>query len=348
MLNMPVSRVVHCRPLAVATALAACLFVVTVAPAAAQVYEAVGTRAQGMGGAFVAVADDATSTWWNPAGLATGAFLSLIVEHGTSDFPNETTVGPAERQATNNFAIAFPSLGLSYYHLRISEIAPTAPTATQAAGRQDEGTVVRLSTVEISQFGSSVGQSFGRHLVVATTVKLVRAGRSLGATTAPGDLLGAASDLDVDTTSGGDFDIGAMAALGHLRLGASAKHLLEPKFGDGDRLVLRRQSRAGAAWTVSSPGLIGTVTAAFDADILKTESVLGDRRNIAAGVETWLKGKSVGLRAGFNMSTIGDKRTIGTLGGSVSARGKMHLNGAWLYGADKTRSGWSAGISMTY
>ena len=27
-----------------------------------------------MSGAFVAVADDATAVWWNPAGLATGRF----------------------------------------------------------------------------------------------------------------------------------------------------------------------------------------------------------------------------------------------------------------------------------
>ncbi len=44
-------------------------------PASAQIYETVGIRAQGMAGAFVAVADDSTATWWNPAGLATGALL---------------------------------------------------------------------------------------------------------------------------------------------------------------------------------------------------------------------------------------------------------------------------------
>ena len=51
-------------------------------PARAQIYETVGTRAQGMGGAFVAVADDATATWWNPAGLATGAYFSTVIERG--------------------------------------------------------------------------------------------------------------------------------------------------------------------------------------------------------------------------------------------------------------------------
>ncbi len=34
--------------------------------ASAQGFEAVGTRALGMGGAFVAVADDASAVYWNP------------------------------------------------------------------------------------------------------------------------------------------------------------------------------------------------------------------------------------------------------------------------------------------
>src|SRR5690606_19083737 len=43
------------------------------APASAQlVFEAVGERALGMGGAFVAVADDATAVHWSPAGLVAG------------------------------------------------------------------------------------------------------------------------------------------------------------------------------------------------------------------------------------------------------------------------------------
>ena len=54
-------------------------------------YEIVGTRAQGMAGAFVAVADDATATWWNPAGIATGALLGVSMEH--TDRP-----GPGRRR----------------------------------------------------------------------------------------------------------------------------------------------------------------------------------------------------------------------------------------------------------
>ena len=41
------------------------------ATASPQGFETLGTRAMGMGGVFVAVADDATAAYWNPAGLAT-------------------------------------------------------------------------------------------------------------------------------------------------------------------------------------------------------------------------------------------------------------------------------------
>src|SRR3954463_13304902 len=49
--------------------------------ASAQTSDLIGTRAQGMAGAFTAVADDATAAWWNPAGLATGSFFSAIIEY---------------------------------------------------------------------------------------------------------------------------------------------------------------------------------------------------------------------------------------------------------------------------
>src|SRR2546428_575593 len=41
----------------------------------------VGARAVGMGGAFVAVADDATAPWWNPAGLVFLPYREVIPQH---------------------------------------------------------------------------------------------------------------------------------------------------------------------------------------------------------------------------------------------------------------------------
>jgi hypothetical protein len=50
------------------TACAAAFLLVTPVLVSAQPYEMWGTRAQGMAGAFVAVADDADATWWNRRG----------------------------------------------------------------------------------------------------------------------------------------------------------------------------------------------------------------------------------------------------------------------------------------
>ena len=95
-------------------------------PAFAQSIESVGIRAQGVAGAFVAVADDATATWWNPAGLPhSQSFIDGLVEVG--------------RGGHWGVAFGFPALGLSYYHLNISQIQPSASTAGGGTSRQDPG-----------------------------------------------------------------------------------------------------------------------------------------------------------------------------------------------------------------
>src|SRR5256712_9705725 len=99
--------------------------------ARAQTTDAVGVRAQGMAGAFTAVADDATATYWNPAGLAGGALANGLLEYANPDRDfNETVRG---------VAAAYPALGIAYYRLPVSQIRVTTSTAGTPAGRQDEG-----------------------------------------------------------------------------------------------------------------------------------------------------------------------------------------------------------------
>jgi len=118
--------------------------------ALAQLYETVGIRAQGMGGAFVAVADDATATWWNPAGLATGPLFDSLVEYGRFRTSPQTSA--------QGVAIAFPSLGVSYYRLPL--------------GGSPEH--------HLGIYGLTFGQSLSDHVVVATTVKVEHAGETHG------------------------------------------------------------------------------------------------------------------------------------------------------------------------
>src|SRR4051812_15055865 len=86
----------------------------------AQSSELIGIRAQGMAGAFTAVADDSSATWWNPAGLAGGAYFNGIIEYSRPRvLPDDPIQG---------LSIAFPALGVSYYRLPLSQIRPQTST----------------------------------------------------------------------------------------------------------------------------------------------------------------------------------------------------------------------------
>src|SRR5436305_3670665 len=157
------------------TLLASLALFSTARAASAQVIEDVGTRARGMAGAFVAVADDASATWWNPAGLASALqFVDLSAEVAGA--------------GSGGAALAFPSIGLSYYRLKISQIQPLSPIGSVGSSREDNGVV--------SQFGATFGQSIAQHLVLATTVKLV----------------------NVQNDTQADLDVGVMGSFGMVRL----------------------------------------------------------------------------------------------------------------------------------
>jgi hypothetical protein len=115
------------------------------AVANAQAEAPVGVRAAGMGGAFTAVADDASAAFWNPAGFASGAFVSLVVDANLLD-----------RRSGALMALGTPPLGLSYYRSAI---------AAEKNGRH---------TLVAHHAGVSLVQSVGDRLAVGTTLKVVR------------------------------------------------------------------------------------------------------------------------------------------------------------------------------
>ncbi len=311
----------------------------------AQIYEAVGTRAQGMGGAFVAVADDATASWWNPAGLATGKLFSLVIEHGTMEDPAKPPAGgTARRDTSTGFSVAFPALALSYYRLRISEIAPVFPTAGGPPDRQD------LRSLAVGQYGMTVGESFGSHLVIGSTLKLLRAGTAESSVAGGVNLLDHAADLAVTGDTKTDLDLGAMAALGVARFGVNVKHLRAPSFGAGAaRFEMARQARAGVAVLTEIRGpLLEAATASVDVDLTRTPTVNGDRRHVAAGVETWFAKRRLGLRSGVSVNTIGSKVATGSIGASVAGPSRLTLEAALLFGPDQARNGLNVAMSMTF
>src|SRR5918993_5823642 len=87
-----------------------------------QTFPVVGTRAQGMGGAFVGVADDGTAIYWNPAGLAAGSYFSAALDHSVGE---PTQQGGRGGDSKNTLiGVSMPALGLGYYRLEARSAVP--------------------------------------------------------------------------------------------------------------------------------------------------------------------------------------------------------------------------------
>ncbi|HVB38600.1 MAG TPA: conjugal transfer protein TraF [Vicinamibacterales bacterium] len=325
--------------------------------AAAQTFETVGVRALGMGGAFVAVADDASATYWNPAGLGTGASFSTLLERTGSDTISNrgtSTAGldGAQRDTTTNFATAFPALGVSYFRIRQSQLAATADPA---GGRQDVGPA-GVSSLVTEQFGVTLVQSLVQGVVVGSTLKWVRG----TVATAPGiagesvnQALDRADSLGGRTESAFDLDLGAMASFGPLRLGIVARNVRQPEFqapDGGAPVQLTRQVRIGAAVApqLSGQGRLQGLTVAVDADLTRSMTVLGERRHVAAGAEAWLLKRRLGIRGGFRVNTLGQTLPVGTAGLSVALHPGVYVDGEVSRGEDAMARGWGLGARLTF
>lgn len=148
------------------------------APVRAQGDPPVGVRAAGMAGAFTAVADDATAAVWNPAGLASGSYISVVL--GGNRFDGQSTLFTA---------FGSPPLALSYLR---------SVTAEVSNGRK---------ILVAHNFGVTFVQSIGdTGIAVGTTLKAVH-----GVTSAEGvpSTSGNAFDADAGVMiSGGLGQIG--------------------------------------------------------------------------------------------------------------------------------------------
>lgn len=325
------------------------------APLAAQTTDTIGVRALGMGGAFTAVADDATASWWNPAGMAGGAYVNALFESGShTEPPSDRTAAGAPRNAqradARNFAVAFPALGLGYYRLQVSEIQPPTSTGTASSVRQEGGArEVRVRTMVLSQFGASVGQSLGSHLVVGSTFKLVNGGTASEIQAAATGSLDAATHLDPSGETHAGLDMGAMAVFGPARIGVMVRNVTEMEFGSGaDAFRLNRTARLGVAFSTGIRGVVGGATVAVDGDLTTATTVFGDERRLAAGGELWTTAKTFGLRGGVSVNTIGERRLALSGGASAALRKGMYADGEYSGGTADGRKGWGVALRLTF
>jgi hypothetical protein len=277
--------------------------------AGAQTTDAIGVRAQGLAGAFTAVADDASAGFWNPAGLAGGPFVNGLVEYGKPDRSTDETV--------RGFTAAYPALGVTYYRLPLSQIRVQTSTGADLASRKDQG--------NLSLYGVTVGHSIGDHLVLGTTLKLLRAG---------------------DTAA--DVDAGAMVTFGPARIGATVRNLSEPSFGsDASGFKLQRHARAGFALSSGRRGIVGSATVAIDADLTRESTGRGDERFIAVGAEAWAPKQTVGIRGGFSHNSVGAGDTMLSGGFSLAVRQSTFVD-VYVSTGDESRHGWGVGFRVTF
>jgi hypothetical protein len=271
-----------------------------------------------MGGAFVAIADDASAVYWNPAGIATGATFDLQVAKGPG---------------SNLFIGAvLPVLGVSYYRTReVTGLSTVSGSPDRQTGGSGE---VQVRTLTTTNFGVTVVQTIAPALVIGTTARVIRGG---------------VEGADGRTTF--DFDAGAMVSAWDVRFGVTARNLRGPEFQtEGGTVRMTRQVRVGAALAPRAlpTGVHGPFSLAIDADLTTTPDVRGDLRTAAAGGEYWLGKGLVGVRGGVRWSTLGDSRRA--VSGGITARlpRSVHVDGQLTRHNESDENEWTVGVRVTF
>ena len=320
-------------------------------PASAQVVESTGSRALGMGGAFVAVASDSSATWWNPAGLPAGPFFDMALGKAVLEADRQL---PAARHRVSSFALGTPPLGLSYYRFRITDIQPFDPTGQASGGREDRRAGVPVRSLAASHLGITFVQTLIPGVHAGTTLKYVRGTLRNGredSLLAPRELLDRGEALESGhAETRFDLDLGVLAAAGPLRLGAAVRNVREPEFGGeagGPRMRLPRQVRAGIAFDWERATGV-PLTIAIDADLRDYATASGARRVVAVGVEQWLWKKRLGVRGGARMNTVGERRRVATAGISLAIRQGTYLEGHATRGGAADENGWGLATRVTF
>ena len=237
-----------------------------------------GERGPGMGGAYVAVADDATSTIWNPGGLGLVSRLTLEV--------GQTWLGEADANE-RLFAVAFPhwrwgTAGLCFRHLGVGGI-----DQRDAADQPIEGD---LSVAE-SELSLAFGRPVARGVSLGAALKMQR--QVFGDLSATG--LGADLGVRVDAE---DLlgDRAPWAA--PFSLGLAVRNVIEPTLRLADDPIRDpRVVRAGLAWRHVLP-YGAQITLGTD---LEQSSGLSPR--LATGAELHV-GALGSLRGGINRGGV--------------------------------------------
>ena len=226
-----------------------------------------GGRALGMGGANVALSNDASSVFWNPATLISLPDRSLSLLY--LPLPEGTRYSAA--------AFGWPTVDYGSF-----AVAAFLLTTDQIQRRDNLGRLLGDFSANQQMYLIGYGKSISRHLAVGATIKLY--GETFDNTSA----FGAGGDLGIKLT-----------VSEYLSLGFNAQNLLAPQMRlNRDTETLPRNFKGGAGVTV--PFSSGRNHFAIEADVDKTENV---DPKIHVGAEVGFQ-HSYFLRGGYDVDQI--------------------------------------------
>ena len=188
------------------------LFVLAAAPAEAQrvakygadfLAGGVGGRALGMGGAYVALANDVTAGYWNPAGLNQTAYPEAAYMHaerfsGIVQFDYGAGVFPINARST---------IGVSFFRSGVDDIANTLNAWDAQNDRPAPDSISFFSAADYAFFVSYARQ-LRSNLSVGATAKVIR--RGIG---------------DFATAWGYSVDVGAQYRVGRFQFGLNLQDI---------------------------------------------------------------------------------------------------------------------------
>jgi hypothetical protein len=300
-----------------------------------------------MGGAFVAVADDSSATWWNPAALADGPFFDLSIEHGVDERGDSR---PAGRDSVTGVALSLPMVGVSFRRVGVAGVGEVLPVVLVPGGRQDGEASTGLRRWSGSIVGGTLVQTLFDGVHVGATLKYLR-GTARQETAIPAvgidDGLERAAGLEGGQAENRfDLDVGGLAVVGPVRLGAVVRNVRAPTFQAG-QFQLPRQARIGAALAFDRLGGPPMVVSA-DVDVLEYRGASGPRRVVAVGAERWFLARRFAVRGGGRINRAGARERSLTAGASVALRSGMYLEAHVVGGSTPAERGWGTGIRVSF
>ncbi len=270
------------------------LFLLVIGLIAPPAYACYGVRAMGMGGAFIAVADDVNTVYWNPAGLSNIKATEIGLQHMTNNRDSLNYIDVIEYVTPLKKGIS----GIGFHYTNNRDTAYFGVS-------EDTGYTNYKSDWFTFSYGTKVTDNFA----VGINVRQVKDSAS------DATINGIVQSKSYSASNTG-IDLGFLGTAGKLSYGMLVQDANKPKalFGSGE---MERNYRPGIAYRPDNKTII-----AFDAYDVKPSE--GSKTEYSIGVEHKISNEVC--------ARIGNYHGAMTYGAGVKIDKNIELNVAYLSG----------------